>query len=117
MSISSTVKALISMTGVKQGDLAPVLGVKSVQAVSNKFRLGQWKAADLVSIADYCGCRLCFVLPDGVVLPISAADPAGAGAGGVQAAWHTPPEGVSATGPISAGVTKSCNDRGQKPSE
>ena len=79
MSISSTVKALISMTGVKQGDLAPVLGVKSVQAVSNKFRLGQWKAADLVSIAGHCGCRLCFVMPDGTVLPITADDPVGAG--------------------------------------
>ena len=51
--------------------------------------------------------------------PVAGADGsgAGAGAGGVQAAGHTPPEGVSATGPISAGVTKSCNDRGQKPSQ
>ena len=78
MSISTTVKALISMVGIKQGDLAPVLGVNSVQAVSNKFRLGQWKASDLVNIADHCGCRLAFVMDDGTILPISAGDPVGA---------------------------------------
>lgn len=78
MSISTTVKALISMVGIKQGDLAPVLGVNSVQAVSNKFRLGQWKASDLVNIANHCGCRLAFVMDDGTILPISAADPVGA---------------------------------------
>ena len=66
------------MVGIKQGDLAPVLGVNSVQAVSNKFRLGQWKASDLVNIANHCGCRLAFVMDDGTILPISAADPVGA---------------------------------------
>ena len=116
MSISSTVKALISITGVKQGDLAPVLGVKSVQAVSNKFRLGQWKAADLVSIADHCGCRLCFVMPDGTVLPITADDPVGAGAG-VQAstaAGQGVPVGESE--PAGAGrVTPLSNRKSEKP--
>ena len=114
MSISTTVKALISMVGIKQGDLAPVLGVNSVQAVSNKFRLGQWKASDLVNIANHCGCRLAFVMDDGTILPISAADPVGADpvqaspaagdhAGGVLAGAESPP------------VTLSCNRGEEKP--
>lgn len=100
MSISTTVKALISMVGIKQGDLAPVLGVNSVQAVSNKFRLGQWKASDLVNIADHCGCRLAFVMDDGTILPISAADPVGADP--VQASPAAAGQGVP--GGVLAGV-------------
>lgn len=116
MSISTTVKALISMVGIKQGDLAPVLGVNSVQAVSNKFRLGQWKASDLVNIADRCGCRLAFVMDDGTILPISAGDPVGAGAGGVQA---SPAAGDHAGGVLAGAesppVTLSCNRGEEKP--
>ena len=117
MSISATVKALISMVGIKQGDLAPVLGVNSVQAVSNKFRLGQWKASDLVNIANHCGCRLAFVMDDGTILPISAADPVGADP--VQAS-PAAGAGQGVPGPVFAGpqprrVTPSCNRGEEKP--
>lgn len=118
MSISATVKALISMVGIKQGDLAPVLGVNSVQAVSNKFRLGQWKASDLVNIANHCGCRLAFVMDDGTILPISAADPVGADP--VQAS----PAAVAGQGVPGGGlagvqagrVTPTRNRKSEKPS-
>ena len=96
------------MVGIKQGDLAPVLGVNSVQAVSNKFRLGQWKASDLVNIADYCGCRLAFVMDDGTILPISAGDPVGAGAGGVQASPAAP---VGEFGGVQVGRVTPTNNR------
>lgn len=117
MSISTTVKALISMVGIKQGDLAPVLGVNSVQAVSNKFRLGQWKASDLVNIANHCGCRLAFVMDDGTILPISAADPVGADpvqASPAAGAGQGIPCGVLA-GAESPPVTLSCNRGEEKP--
>lgn len=103
VSISASIKALLNLRGLKQADLMEVLKVGSKQALSNKFVGGRWSAADLVSIANHCGCRLAFVMDDGTILPISAADPvqaspaAGAGQGvpggglaGVQAGRVTP---------------------------
>ena len=82
MNISAAIKALLNMTGKKQGSLAGVLDVGSVQAVSNKFRLGRWSASDLVKIAEFTGSKLAFILPDGERVVIAADDP-GEGAGGV----------------------------------
>lgn len=67
------------MVGKKQGALAGVLGVGSVQAVSNKFRLNRWSASDLIKIADFTGCKLAFVLQDGERVVLSADDPTGRG--------------------------------------
>lgn len=114
MSISASVKALIGMVGIKQGDLAPILGCNSVQAVSNKFRLGQWKASDLVSIAEHCGCKLCFVMSDGSTLPITVGDPVGNQAAASPAAAGDQTCGVLAGADLT-GVTTSCNDREEKP--
>ena len=65
MSISAKVKALISMLEKKQIDLIPVLGMSSKQSLSNKFSNGRWSADDLARVAEFCGCKLAFVLPDG----------------------------------------------------
>ncbi len=78
VSISASIKALLNLRGLKQADLMEVLKVGSKQALSNKFVGGRWSAADLVAVADHCGCRLAFVMDDGTILPISAADPVGA---------------------------------------
>ena len=78
MSITTSVRALLGMVGKRQCDLLPVFGLANVQSLSNKFRGERWSAADLVAVAEACGCRLAFVLPDGTILPISAADPVGA---------------------------------------
>ena len=98
MSITTSVRALLGMVGKRQCDLLPVFGLANVQSLSNKFRGERWSAADLVAVAEACGCRLAFVLPDGTILPISAASPAagrGHGVpvgefGGVQAGRVTP---------------------------
>lgn len=84
MNVSAAIKALLNMTGKKQGSLAGVLDVGSVQAVSNKFRLGRWSASDLVKIAEFTGSKLAFILPDGERVVIAADDP-GEGTRGVSA--------------------------------
>lgn len=65
MSVSQSVKALLSIHGKKQSDLLEVLEVSSKQSLSNKFSGERWYAADLVAVAKSCGCKLAFVLPNG----------------------------------------------------
>jgi len=116
MSISASIKALLSLKGMRQYDLMEVLKVGSKQALSNKFSGGRWSASDLVVVAGACNARLCFVTDDGTILPITADDPVGAG--GVQAspaaAGQGTPGGVLA-GAESPPVTISCNRGEEKP--
>ena len=65
MSISTSIRALLNMTGHKQSDLMDSLKVSSKQALSNKFTGERWSASDLVNIAKFVGCQLVFLLPDG----------------------------------------------------
>lgn len=71
MSATKEIKALLALFGKKQSDLMGLLQMGSKQSLSNKFTNERWSASDLVSIAEYCGCQLAFVLPDGGLLPIS----------------------------------------------
>ena len=64
MSVSRTVKALLNMRGKKQLDLAEEFEM-SKQAMSNKIARNSWFAKDLVKVADFCGCKLAFIMPDG----------------------------------------------------
>ena len=64
MSVSRTVKALLNMRGKKQLDLAEEFEM-SKQAMSNKIARTSWFAKDLVKVADFCGCKLAFIMPDG----------------------------------------------------
>ena len=70
MSVSATIKALLSVTGNKQSDLLDALGMASKQSLSNKFSGERWSAADLITIADFTGCKLAFLLPNGERLVI-----------------------------------------------
>ena len=65
MSVSTQIKALLSMTGNKQSDLMEALGMASKQSLSNKFAGERWSAGDLIKIAEFTGCKLAFVLPNG----------------------------------------------------
>lgn len=65
MSASKEIKALLSLSGKKQADLMPLLSMGSKQSLSNKFTNERWSASDLVAIAEFCGCKVAFVLPDG----------------------------------------------------
>ena len=65
MDITGKVKALLQLTGHKNGELIEPLQMKSKQSLSNKFSNGRWSAEDLAVIAEYTGCELAFLLPDG----------------------------------------------------
>lgn len=65
MKVSATVKALLSLAGKRQSDLVPLLNVSSKQSLSNKFANERWSAEDLIEVADFCGCKLAFIMPNG----------------------------------------------------
>lgn len=62
--ISDSVKALIALAGIKQGELAQGLGI-APQSVANKMQRNSWSAKDLAAAAEYVGGRLAFILPNG----------------------------------------------------
>lgn len=64
MPTSDKIKALLMLSGKKQMELAEHFGM-SRQTMNNKFGRDSWSAKDLVKVADFCGCSVGFVLPDG----------------------------------------------------
>ena len=64
MSISDKVKGLLALGGKKQIELASAFGMNK-QVMSNKMARGSWSGNDLAKVAEFCGCKLAFVLPDG----------------------------------------------------
>ena len=73
MSVSKKVRAVLTLSSRKQQDFAEYLGV-SKQATSGKFSRDTFTAADLIKVADLCGCTLEFRLPDGTVIPFEKSD-------------------------------------------
>lgn len=64
MSVSAKVKALLAIAEKKQIDLAEHFGMTK-QSMNNKISRDSWSAEDLISVADFCGCKLAFICPDG----------------------------------------------------
>lgn len=73
MSISDKVKGLLALSGKRQIDLATEFGM-SKQTMSNKFARNSWFANDLAKAAEFCGCKLAFIMPDGQQIIIDAED-------------------------------------------
>ncbi len=71
---SKKIKSLLAEMNKKQSDLLEVLDISSKQSLSNKFSHERWSADDLAKIADYCGCKLAFVLPNGERIIIESGD-------------------------------------------
>ena len=65
MSVSKSIMVLLAENEKRQADLMDVLDMSSKQSLSNKFSNERWSANDLVKIAEYCGCKLAFILPNG----------------------------------------------------
>jgi hypothetical protein len=65
VSVSASVKALLYIQGKKQSDLMQILQMSSKQSLSNKFSNNRWSGDDLAVVAEFCGGKLAFVLPDG----------------------------------------------------
>lgn len=74
MGASKKIKSLLAEMDKKQADLLGVLGMSSKQSLSNKFTNERWSADDLAKIADFCGCKLAFILPNGERIIIDAKD-------------------------------------------
>ena len=70
MAISDKVKGLLALCGKRQIDLAASFEM-SKQTMGNKMARGSWSARDLAKVAEFCGCKLAFVLPDGqqIIIP------------------------------------------------
>lgn len=63
MAVTDKIKALLSLRGVKQTELAKHLGI-TPQSMRNKFARGSFSAEDLIKIADYLSCSLQFVVDE-----------------------------------------------------
>lgn len=74
MAVSKKIKSLLAETDKKQADLLELLGLSSKQSLSNKFTNERWSADDLAKVAEYCGCKLAFLLPNGERIIIDAKD-------------------------------------------
>ena len=74
MAISKKIKSLLMETDKKQSDLMGVLDMGSKQSLSNKFTHERWSADDLVKIAEFCGCKLAFVMPNGERIVLDNSD-------------------------------------------
>ena len=64
MSVSKKIKAVLQLCDKKQLDLAAHFDM-STQTMSNKLARGSWSATDLVKVAEFTGCKVAFILPDG----------------------------------------------------
>lgn len=61
VSVTNKIKALLSIRGKKNTELAAFLGI-SPQSMQNKLTRGSFSAEDLIRISDFLGCSLCFEL-------------------------------------------------------
>lgn len=59
MSVTDKIKALLSIKGKKNVELAAYLGI-SPQSFQNKLNRGSFSAEDLIKIADFLECTLAF---------------------------------------------------------
>lgn len=73
MSVAEKVKAVMALSNRKQQELAEHYGM-SKQSMSNKFAQSRFSADDLIRIAEFTGCRVGFVLPDGQQVLLEASD-------------------------------------------
>ena len=74
MTISETVKGLLAMCGKRQIELAAYFGM-SKQTMSNKMARNSWFGSDLIKAAEFCGCKLAFVLPNGQQIILEGEEP------------------------------------------
>ncbi len=59
MAVTEKIKALLSIKGKKNVELATHLGI-SPQSMQNKFNRGSFSAEDLIKISEFLDCTLAF---------------------------------------------------------
>lgn len=70
MSMSDNVKALLTLSGKKQVEVAICFGMAK-QAMNNKMRRDSWSANDLAKVAEFCGYKLAFIGPNGTQITLN----------------------------------------------
>ena len=73
MAVTEKVKALLSLKGKKNVELAAHLGI-SPQSMQNKFNRGSFSAEDLIKIADFVRCPLSFEVADNQKIVLDTED-------------------------------------------
>ena len=71
-SISSKIKMLLGFYGRKQIELMDCLNMGSKQSINNKMARDSWSAQELATVAEYLGCKVGFILPDGSFIYLDA---------------------------------------------
>lgn len=62
---SSKIIYMLNRFGKKQKELIPILNMANKNTLSGKIRNDRWNVDDLLNVAEYLNCELCFILPDG----------------------------------------------------
>jgi len=71
--VSDKIRSVLALAGKRPTDLANLYET-SQQSMNNKLYQNRFSADDLIRIAEFTGCRLAFVLPDGSQLFFSPDD-------------------------------------------
>lgn len=62
--LAPKIKALLSLTRQTHADLSRHMNI-SAQALSGKLARDSFTPDELLTIAEFCGCQLCFIFPNG----------------------------------------------------
>lgn len=71
--VSDKIRAALTLAGKQQKDLAEIYDT-STQAINNKMSLNRFTADDLIRIAEFTGCHLALIYPDGSQLVFTTDD-------------------------------------------
>lgn len=74
MAVADKIKALLKLQGKRTEDLAEALGLKSKQALYNKFNRDSFTATDLIKAADFLNCDLNFETQEGQKITLTLED-------------------------------------------
>ena len=73
MAVTDKIKALLSIKGKKNVELAAYLGI-SPQSLQNKFTRGTYTAEDLIKVTHFVGCTLAFEIDDSQKIILETSD-------------------------------------------
>lgn len=73
MAVSDKVKAILSLNGRKQTELAVHFGI-TAQSMNNKMNRDSWSVKDLVRVADFVDGRVAVILKNGQTIFFDSED-------------------------------------------
>lgn len=73
MAVTDKIKALLSIKGKKNIELANYLNI-SAQSMQNKLSRGSFSAEDLIKIADFLDCTLAFNIDENQKIILDTSD-------------------------------------------